>query len=216
MQPYPRSLDLVWPGHVNATGCLSVRAIDTGFPTVVWRTRLVLGLVLSWPLLVWVSGLVRVRIWVSACLLAALAGACGVCGWMWVTPAWRLLRLGFDARVFGCGYEGRGVAPFVSGLGLRFVPCSGLGRPLPLLGWVCGWRVWVGVLVVCWLYCSCHSVFGSGCNSPDARLSAGVSLTGVCSPLVWAGRSPTGPGQLPRLVWRSFFDLGGFFGAWGI
>ena len=31
MQPYPRSLDLVWPGHLHGTGCLSARAVGTGF-----------------------------------------------------------------------------------------------------------------------------------------------------------------------------------------
>ena len=34
MQPYPRSPDLVWPGHLHGTGCLSARAVGTGFPTV--------------------------------------------------------------------------------------------------------------------------------------------------------------------------------------
>ena len=49
MQPYPRSPDLVWPGHLHGTGCLSARAVGTGFPTVVWR--LCLGPVGGW---VWV------------------------------------------------------------------------------------------------------------------------------------------------------------------
>ena len=43
MQPYPRSPDLVWPGHLHGTGCLSARAMDTGFPTVAWRSYLGLG-----------------------------------------------------------------------------------------------------------------------------------------------------------------------------
>ena len=37
MQPYPWALALVWPGHLHGTGCLNARAMDTGFPTVVWR-----------------------------------------------------------------------------------------------------------------------------------------------------------------------------------
>ena len=37
MQPYPRSPDLVWPGHLHGTGCLSARADGTGFPTFVRR-----------------------------------------------------------------------------------------------------------------------------------------------------------------------------------
>ena len=43
MQPWPRSADLVWPGHLHGTGCLNVRAMDTGFPTVVWRACCGLG-----------------------------------------------------------------------------------------------------------------------------------------------------------------------------
>ena len=49
MQPYPRAPDLVWPGHLHGSGCLSARAVGTGFPTVV--RRLCLGPVCGW---VWV------------------------------------------------------------------------------------------------------------------------------------------------------------------
>ena len=48
MQPYPWSPDLVCPGHLHGTGCLSARAVGTGFPTVVWR--LCLGPVCGWVL----------------------------------------------------------------------------------------------------------------------------------------------------------------------
>ena len=41
MQPYPPSPGHVWPGHLHSTGCLSVWATDTGFPTVLWRACLV-------------------------------------------------------------------------------------------------------------------------------------------------------------------------------
>ena len=37
MQPYPWAPDLVWPGHLHGTGCLSARAMGTGFPFFVWR-----------------------------------------------------------------------------------------------------------------------------------------------------------------------------------
>ena len=87
MQPYPLSPDLVWPAHLHGLGCLSVRAMDTGLPTVRWRARLVLGLVRPW-------------------LLPALAGAWDVSGRMWVAPALRLFRFGFGARVFGRGLQG--------------------------------------------------------------------------------------------------------------
>ena len=65
MQPYSRSPDLVWPGHLHGTGCLSARAVGTGFPTVV--RRLCLGPVCGW---VWV-------------LLTppVLAGVLGGCVW---------------------------------------------------------------------------------------------------------------------------------------
>ena len=49
MQPYPRAPNLAWPGHLHGTGCLSARAVGTGFPTVV--RRLCLGPVCGW---VWV------------------------------------------------------------------------------------------------------------------------------------------------------------------
>ena len=51
MQPYPRSLDLVWPGHLHGTGCLSARAMNSGFPIVVWCLCLGLGSVVTPPFL---------------------------------------------------------------------------------------------------------------------------------------------------------------------
>ena len=65
MKPYPRSPDLVWPGHLHGTGCLSARAVGTGFPTVVRR---------------WCLGPVGGWVWV---LLTppVLAGVLGGCVW---------------------------------------------------------------------------------------------------------------------------------------
>ena len=51
MQPYPRSPDLVWPGHLHGTGCLSARAVGSGFPTVVRRLCLGPGCGWVWVLL---------------------------------------------------------------------------------------------------------------------------------------------------------------------
>ena len=56
MQPYPRSPDRVWPGHLHGTGCLSARAMDTGFPAVVRCLCLGLGFVLTPPFPAGVSG----------------------------------------------------------------------------------------------------------------------------------------------------------------
>ena len=51
MQPYPGALDLVWPGHLHGTGYLSARAMDTGFPIVVWCLCMDLGTVVTPPFL---------------------------------------------------------------------------------------------------------------------------------------------------------------------
>ena len=63
MQPYPRAPDLVWPGHLHGTGCLSARAVGTGSPTVVWR--LCLGPVGGW-----------VRVLLTPPVLAGVLGGC--------------------------------------------------------------------------------------------------------------------------------------------
>ena len=51
MQPYPRSPDHLWPGHLHGAGCLSARAMDTAFPTVVWRLCLGLHFAVILPIL---------------------------------------------------------------------------------------------------------------------------------------------------------------------
>ena len=51
MQPYPRAPDPVLPGHLHGTGCLSARAMDTRFRTVVWRLCLGLGFAVTPPIL---------------------------------------------------------------------------------------------------------------------------------------------------------------------
>ena len=78
MQPYPRALDLVWPGQLHGTGCLSARAVGTGLPTVV--RRLCLGPVSGW-------------MWV---LLTppVLAGVLGGCVWA------RFVVLSLQCRLF--------------------------------------------------------------------------------------------------------------------
>ena len=47
MQPYPPSPGHIWPGDLHGTGCLSTRAMDTGFCTVASCARLGWGLSLS-------------------------------------------------------------------------------------------------------------------------------------------------------------------------
>ena len=65
MQPQPRSPDLVWLGYLHGTGCLSARAVGTGFPTVV--RRLCFGPGCGW-------------VWVLL-TLPVLAGVLGGCVW---------------------------------------------------------------------------------------------------------------------------------------
>ena len=65
MQPYPRSLDLFWPGHLHGTGCLSARAVGTGFPNVVRRLCLGPGCGWVWVLLTpsVLAGVLGGRVW---------------------------------------------------------------------------------------------------------------------------------------------------------
>ena len=104
MQPYPRAPDLVWPGHLRGTGCLSARALGTGFPTVVWRFmfgsgwRLGAGFVnpaspgwgLGWVFLGTVCGVVPL-----------VSAVCGVRGWASVSACF------WDV----CGFVGAPLAP---------------------------------------------------------------------------------------------------------
>ena len=99
MQPYPRSPDLVWPGHLHGTGCLSAWAMDTGFPTVAWR--LCFG-----PGYVWV--------WVSV-TPPALAGVLGGCVWVRFVVSPLFSPLGFAVFAVGLGFR---PAPLLSWFGL--------------------------------------------------------------------------------------------------
>ena len=129
MQPYPRSSDLVWPGHLHGTGCLSARAVGTGFPTVV--RRLCLGPVCSW---VWV-------------LLTppVLAGVLGGCVWAQFVVLSLFCRL---FVVFGVGLRfgppyGTCVVlcalcfpPAIFGSGVRCGrACCAWVSPVPRLSW---------------------------------------------------------------------------------
>ena len=111
MQPYPRALDLVWPGHLHGTGCLSARAMNTGFPTVVWR--LCLGPGCAWA-----------RVSVTP---PTLPGVLGGCGRVQVVASPLLSRLGFVVYAVGLGFW---LAANHSWLGLRGV--RGCVRALPV------------------------------------------------------------------------------------
>ena len=164
MQPYPRSPDLVWPGHLHGTGCLSARAMDTGFPTVAWPLRLGLGCCWVWvsaaPRHSWLGCWGVCVLWAcSACSPPLLAGVCGagVCAWARVSAAPRHSWL-------GC----RGLCVLVCALRLH------LATP--------GWAVRCG--------CVCLGS-GFGCAPPLVAGVVGCVCAGVGAPLVprhsWLG-----------------------------
>ena len=99
MQPYTRSPDLIWPGHLHRRGCLSARAMDTGFPTVVWR--LCLGPGCAW-------------VWVSV-TLPALAGVLGGCVWVRFVVSPLFSPLGFAVFAVVLGFR---PVPLLSWLGV--------------------------------------------------------------------------------------------------
>ena len=136
MQPYRRSPDLVSPGHLHGTGCLSARAVGTGFPTVV--RRLCLGPGCGW---VWVLLTLPVQ-----------AGVLGGCVWARFVVLSLLCRL-FEVFVVGLLFR--------PAYGTCVVACA-LRLPLALSGSGvrCGRACWAWVSAVprpSWL--GCQGVF---------------------------------------------------------
>ena len=164
MQPYPRSPDLVWPGHLHGTGCLSARAVGTGVPTVV--RRLCLGTGCGW---VWVL--------LTPPVLAGVLGGCVWARFVVLSLFCRLFvvfvvglrfRPAYGTCVVLCALR---LPPAVSGSSVRAGPGSRLCPAI--LGWVVG---------VCFL----RFFFALSC-----RL-LGVPVPGLVvpvphSPFFWAG-----------------------------
>ena len=172
MQPYPRSLDLIWPGHLHGTACLSARAVDTGPPTVV--RRLCLGPGCSW---VWV-------------LLTppVLAGVLGGCVWA------RFVVLSLFCRLFVVFVVGLRFRP---AYGTCVVACALRLPPAVSGSGVRCWRAcWARVSAVprpSWLGCPgvFFALFFSGLALWCQLL--GVPVLGLVapvppSPFFWAGR----------------------------
>ena len=155
MQPYPRAPDLVWPGHLDGMGCLSARAVGTGFPTVGLRLWLGLGCGWSWVFFTparcgWGLGWVCLG---SVCgVVPLLPAVCGVRGWALVSACFRDLcgflrvslaprRFRFRCAVWACVLgPGLGCAPpFLAGLSgcvfcaflFFFFPVAGCPGPGP-------------------------------------------------------------------------------------
>ena len=190
MQPYPRAPDLVWPGHLHAAGCLRSRAMDTGFPTVVWR--LCLGPGCAW-----------VRVSVTP---PALAGVLAGCVWVRFVVSPLFSPLGFAVFAVGLGFR---PAPLLSWVGFWDVHGCLRAPPAPCRSrfwcavWACvlGSVFWLrpasprgGVVAVCVRSCVCPA---GPCLSWGAACGAGVC--GCCR---WWGVPPPPP------LW--FFFGGGF------
>ena len=212
MQPYPRAPDLVWPGHLHGTGCLSAPAMDTGLPSVVWLLCLGLGCVWARvsaaPRHSWLG---RWGVCVFACALRSYPAIPG-----WAMRCGRVcLGSGFGcappllAWVFGsvCACVRAPLVPRHSWLGCAMCMCVfGLSfrrQPAPLLAGVLG------------CVCLCAP---SACTP---ALLAGVCRVGVCA---WARVSAA-----PRHLWFGLCVVGvcawarvlaaprhSWLGCWGV
>ena len=157
MQPYPWSPDLVWLGHLHGSGCLSARAMDTGFPAVVWR--LCLGLGCAWVRLSAALQRSWLGCWRLCVLVCVLRLHPTTHGWV-VRPGGLCLGSGFGcARHSWLGFWG--VCVFVCAL--RLYPTTS------------GWGVRCG--------CACLGS-GFGCAPPLLDRVVGCVCAGVCAPLV--------------------------------
>ena len=208
MQPYPRSLDLVWPGHLHGTGCLSARAMDTGFPTVAWRFCLGLGCG-------WVP--------VSAAPRHSWLGCWGVCA---LVCALRLYPAtpGWGVRC-GCVWLGSGsgcAPPLLAGVS-GFVSACVRAPLAPRHSWL-GCAAWVCVLPLgFWLrpatpgwgvgVCVCLC----GCSACTPPLLAGACGVRVCA---WAPVS-VAPRHSWLRCWGAFVFVGALYlypatPGWGV
>ena len=186
MQLYPRSLDLAWPGHLLGTGCLSARAMDSGFPTGVWCLCLGLGCTETPPF---------------------LAGVQGVCAWTRVSALPRHSWLGFVVRAFGVAFCSDAAMPRW-GLGcvclfMRF------GCAPPFLAGVCGLCIWVSVFrAPCYFWLGCWGVC-SFARAPSVPLHPLVGL-----PVVWGrvGVALGGVSPPPSYFFLGLAAGGGFCG----
>ena len=203
MQPYPRSPDLVWPGHLHGTGCLSARAVGTGFPTVVRRLCLGLGCGSVWVLLAppVLAGVLGGCVWARFVVLSLFC-------WLFVVfVLWLRFRPASGTCVVACALR---LPPAVSGSGVQYgraclagvsaVPrlswlgCRGVFFAFFSLVWLCGVGCWVSLSRALWPLSPHLLFFGLGCwlfffLSRGVCLHVSVSLfpVGRCSWLGVAG-----------------------------
>ena len=209
MQPYPRSPDLAWPGHLHGTGCLIARAVGTGFPTVGLRLWLGPGCGWSWVLLTparrgWGLGWVCLG---SVCgVVPLLPAVCGVCGWALVSACFRVV----------CGFVRFSLAPHRFWFRCAVWACV-LG---PVLGCAPPFLAGLSGCVFCaFLFVFFFSVAGSLCPGP-CGLSPGLLSFGLGCWLFFlcvsaCSGAPSSGGPL-FLAWCCRFWLGGpLVPVWG-
>ena len=207
MQPYPGSPDLVWPGHLHGTGCLSARAVGTGFPTVVRR-------LCSGPVCGWVWDLLTPPV------LAGVLGGCVRARFVVFSLFCRLFvvfvvglrfRPAYGTCVVSCAPR---LPPAVSGSGVRCGrACWARVSPVPRPSWL-GCR---GVFFALLFFSFFFLVLVAGCPCPGP--------CGPCPPIPflsgWAAGSffffwrvsacfgVPSPGGPLFLAWCCRFWLGG-------
>ena len=203
MQPYPRSPDLVWPGHLHGTGCLSARAVGTGFPAVV--RRLCLGPGCGW---VWVL--------LTPPVLAGVLGGCVWARFVVLSLFCRLfvlfvvglrVRPAYGTCVVSCALR---LPPAVSGFGVRCGrACWARVSAVPRPSWLgCG-----GVIFALFFFCFVVSVSGCPCPGPCGLSrhppSFGLGCWLFFSWCVSACFGVPFPGGPVFLAWCCRFWLGG-------
>ena len=222
MQPYPRSPDLVWPGHPHRTGCLSAWAMGTGFPTVVRRLCLGPGCGWVWVLLTppFLAGVLAGCVWARFVVLSLfcrlfvvfLVGlrfrpACGTC---LVSCA-----LCLPPAVSGSGVRcGRACSARVSAVPrLSWLGCRGVFFALFFL-WLCGVGCWVSLSWALWSLSPHPLSFGLNCWFFFSCVSACFGVPFPPGPLflAWCCRFQLGGPSVPH--WGSCVRclLGGGFG----
>ena len=130
MQPYPRSPDLVWPAHLHGTGCLSARAVGTGFPTVVRRLCLGPGCGWVWDLLTppVLAGVLGGCVWARFVVLSLF------CRLFVVFMVGLRFRPAYGTCVVSCTFR---LPPAVSGSGVRCGrACSARVSAVPRSSWL--------------------------------------------------------------------------------
>ena len=200
MQLYPRAMDLFWPGHVHGTGCLSARAMDTGFRTVVWHLCLGFGCCGNPANPGSALGCVCLGTGLGFAP-PFLAGVCGVCTCAWVLLSPRQSLLGWWG-VCVCAHAplaslhcwlGFVVRLFRQRFWLYPAPCRcGVLCSCVCVGLDCGFTPQVPAWVLgCVCLCACSA---SGPPFLDGVCGVGVSAWA----LVWAA---------PHHSWQGFWSL---------